>query len=198
MAYNFFNFLYFSFATSFGYFALKDQNWFPKELGGNGKLINIIQDFPYFRHPNFLEEYLLITMGFHVGSLITHFQNKKQNDFNEMMLHHIVTIYLYGGAYLLNVWEVGGTIALLHDIADITTNLVKLLSDTNYHNWTVIFFVIHMFIWFYTRCCLLPYYIYMIWDYEIPMQQFSFLRNFFCFLLLIMAILHIYWFIMFI
>lgn len=77
-----------------------------------------------------------------------------------MGLHHIVAIYLFGGCYLFNCWEVGSVIAFLHDIADITTNLVKALAESNFKMATVVVFVTHMCIWFWTRNCVLPYLIY--------------------------------------
>ena len=100
-------------------------------------------------------------MGYHVGGLITHFfSSSKANDFIEMGLHHIVAIYLFGGCYLFNAWEIGSTIAFLHDIADITTNLVKALAESVFKLATVGVFLTHMSIWFWTRICVLPYLIY--------------------------------------
>ena len=140
-------------------------------------------------------------MGYHVGSLINHFVNPRRNDFVEMALHHIVSLYLFGGYYLFNVWETGAVIALLHDIADITTNLVKLLSESRFKTATAVVFVIHMTIWFYTRLFLLPLFIYQIWT--APREQTDKFGNwivlpFFCYLLFCMFTLHCYWFSMFV
>jgi len=79
-----------------------------------------------------------------------------------MGMHHIVAVYLFGGAYLYNAWEIGSVIAFLHDIADITTNIVKALAESKYKTPTAIAFVTHMLIWFYTRNIILPYCIYRI------------------------------------
>lgn len=132
----------------------------PKALGGRGTFMKHFDDFPYPKHAPLLGEYLLITMGYHVGGLINHFFHARKNDFVEMALHHIVAIYLFGGCYLCNVWEGGSVIALLHDIADITTNLVKMSAESKYGTATAIIFVTHMIIWFYTRNLLLPWMIY--------------------------------------
>lgn len=102
-------------------------------------------------------------MGYHVGGLITHFWGPRTNDFIEMGLHHIVAIYLFGGCYLYNVWEIGSTIAVLHDIADTTTNIIKTLSETNDSKIIGYVFVTHMGIWFWTRLLVLPYLIYRIY-----------------------------------
>lgn len=78
-----------------------------------------------------------------------------------MGLHHIVSLYLFGGTYLFNQWEGGAVLAFLHDIADITTSIIKVLSDTKYKNVAGAFFIVfQMPVWFYTRCLVLPYTIY--------------------------------------
>jgi hypothetical protein len=100
-------------------------------------------------------------MGYHVGGLLNHFFiSKRKNDFLEMALHHIVAIYLFAGMYLINGWTIGGVIAYLHDIADITTNIVKMLAETNSKIVVGIVFAIHMFVWAWTRLLVLPY---LIW-----------------------------------
>ena len=152
--------IYFIWATGWGYYVLKDTNFLPPCLGGKGEMINNFKGVPYDPHPPQLKEYLLITMGYHVGGFFTHFFNARKNDFLEMALHHIVAIYLFGGCYLYNVMNIGSTIAFLHDIADITTNIVKTLTETNYTKTTAVVFVTHMCIWFYTRNIILPYLIY--------------------------------------
>jgi len=152
--------IYFALASFWGYFVLKDQNYFPKSLFGSGEFYNGFKDFPYTIHASYLKEYFLITMGYHVGGLITHFFGTRRNDFVEMGLHHILSLYLYGGAYLCNFLEIGCVIAFLHDTADITTNIVKALAETKLKIPTAVVFVIHMCIWFYTGNFLLPIYIY--------------------------------------
>ena len=117
-------------------------------------------EHPYYKHAPGLKIYILVTMGYHVGGLITHFFGTRRNDFVEMGLHHIVAIYLFGGMYLYNIWEIGSAIAFLHDIADITTNWVKMLSETKDKKVLPVLFVTHMGIWFWTRLAVLPMYIY--------------------------------------
>jgi hypothetical protein len=82
-----------------------------------------------------------------------------------MALHHIIAISLLGGCYLFNCWEVGSAIAFLHDIAAITANLVKALAESKFKMATVVVFITHMGLWFWTRNCVLPYFIYQIFLY---------------------------------
>lgn len=44
-----------------------------------------------------------------------------RHDYMEMMLHHIVTMFLYGFSYLVNMTLGGAVVMYLHDIADIFT-----------------------------------------------------------------------------
>ena len=64
---------------------------------------------------------------------------------------------------MCNVWECGGIIMLLHDIADCSGNIVKGLGETIYKTITGPLFVVHMAIWAYTRMYVLPVLIYGIW-----------------------------------
>ena len=133
--------LYFIFAVAWGYIVLKDMNYFPRSLGGNGDLMEMFKDLSNFDYPKDSERkgmklYTLVTMGYHVGGLFSHFLMAKGNDFLEMMLHHFCAFYLFFGYYLSNSWEIGMTIAFLHDIADIFTNLTKFLSNTTWTKFT--------------------------------------------------------------
>merc|ERR1711939_442220 len=96
-------------------------------------------------------------MGYHVGGLITHVIEPRRNDFMEMMLHHIVAFYLYFGYYMANCWKIGSVIALLHDIADISANSTKSISETRFQNLAAILFVLNMVVWFWTRLVVLPF-----------------------------------------
>lgn len=200
MAYSFYRFIYFTFATVWGYLVLKDEYWMPWQLGGSGYYVDTFKEMPYGKSPSGLKEYLLITMGFHVGGLITHFFGPRRNDFLEMTLHHLAALYLFGGCYLLNLWEIGGVIAFLHDIADVTTNFVKFLADTDYTNATVFVFISHMVIWAWTRNLVLPYFVYTIWTQDMAELKdvSTFVKPFFCYLLSCMIMLHYYWFSLFV
>ena len=119
---------YFIFASAWGYMIMLDQPYFPKVMGGNGVFDKGWDGYPYQKQDPRLKNYLLITMGYHVGGFFTHFlSSRRQSDFIEMGLHHIVAFYLYMGTYMYNSWEIGSTIALLHDLADILVNLSKVM-----------------------------------------------------------------------
>ena len=168
----------------------------PPTLGGKGSFLNCMEGFPYTKHAPLLGEYLLITMGYHLGGLINHFFHARKTDFVEMGLHHIVAIYLFGGCYLCNVWECGSVIAFLHDVADITTNIMKMFAESRFGTATAIGFSIHMVIWFFTRNILLPWMIYCLLFVfvDVNFHEEYLIRPFFCYLLGCMFMLHCFWF----
>ena len=163
-AYNMFKIIHFSFASAWGFYVLHDQPYMPTFLGGHGDLLNMWIGYPYPKHAYMLKELILILMGYHVGGLLTHFLQARRTDFLEMALHHSVCVFLYGGCYLYNALSIGAVIALLHDISDISTSIIKVLAETNYTITTVITFLFHMLLWGYTRNYGLPYTIVKIWE----------------------------------
>lgn len=82
---------------------------------------------------------------------------EKTKDLFEMTLHEVVTIYLYAGCYLMNLWEIGSVISWLHNASDILIMLSKVLSQTKYARATAIIFLVEMIIWFYMRLVVFPY-----------------------------------------
>jgi hypothetical protein len=110
-----------------------------------------------------------------------------------MGLHHIVAIYLYVCCYFFNIIEIGGIIALIHDISDIPVSAVKALAETRFSSATAVTFVSHMTIWFYTRMLILPWCIYLVWTAPVDFGTWYVMPTF-CYLLGCMFILHCYWF----
>ena len=115
----------------------------PTYLGGPGTFYDSMDEHPYANHAPQLKEYMLILTGYHAGSLIALLlKNTRTNDFVEMGLHHVVTMYLFGGSYLYNILQTGSAIAFLHDLADITTAIAKLLAESKYKNLAGAYFIL--------------------------------------------------------
>lgn len=182
-----------------GFMVFKDQDYLPVALGGTGDYTKCLTSlvYPYPKHAKGLKEYFLYSTGYHVGSLISLIYEKRRNDFLEMGLHHVVTLYLYGGGYLTNIWESAGVVSYLHDIADILTNLVRILSETNNKKTTAALFIIYMAVWFWTRLFVFPIMIYQIEIYAPYMDKEGILVHVFAYLLCCLFVLHVNWFYMF-
>lgn len=140
--------------------------------------------------------YILVTQGYHLTSLLLHFFGERRNDFVEMALHHIVTIYLFSGCYLINCIDIGSVIAFLHDIADVTTSLTKCFAESKYKLGTIFFFILNMMIWAYTRNLILPMLIYDIYfniSQNVNFHGETLIMPYFVYLLSCMCFLHYYW-----
>lgn len=116
------------YATSFGYYVLKDQYYMPKSLGGSGDYRLAFIEHPYAKPAPYMKEYYISVTAYHLGQLVTHSLKKRNNDFIEMGFHHLVTVYLMIGSYLMNAMECGAVIAFLHDTADIFVHATKTSS----------------------------------------------------------------------
>ena len=74
----------------------------PVALGGKGDFRLVFKDDPYPAPIPYMKEYYQMSIGYHFGELMIHIAGTHQNDFIEMGLHHVVTIFLIGGSYLAN------------------------------------------------------------------------------------------------
>ena len=84
--------MYMSSATAIGYYTLKDSFLLPPSLGGSGDLHNSFATFPFVELPTLYKLYFTGSMGYHACGLISHLlAEEKQNDYVEMVFHHLVT-----------------------------------------------------------------------------------------------------------
>ena len=122
--------IYYTISTFAGWYTLKDSFILPESLGGSGSLENIFQDFPYITPPKHYHLYFTVSMGYHVHALFHQIIcNSKSNDYYEMILHHLVTIYLFIFSYIGNLL-VGALVAFVHDISDIFVCWSRTFGET--------------------------------------------------------------------
>ena len=106
------------FFTLFGYYVLKDINYFPKSLLGKGWLPNMfIKGYPdsfYLEKPPYFDFYYMFCLSFFISDLIGLFREDKQTDFINMLLHHVCTISLIVFSHLVHYSNVGTIVLFLH------------------------------------------------------------------------------------
>lgn len=100
-------------------------------------------------------------MGYHVHQFFSHAMYPARNDFVEMMLHHVVTLFLYGISYLANMTLGGAVVMFLHDWADIFTSFVRCFTETTLTPLSVVSALGMTISWFYTRLYVFPQLIYI-------------------------------------
>ena len=137
-----------------------EEYYFPRFLGGSGDFTLCFKEWPYTNHATNLKDYYLCVMGFQLSQIITLYAGTHQNDFIEMGLHGMATIFLLFGSYLFNIWECGAMVALMHDLSDIFGHLSKLLSQTEYNKLTILAFCCHLTTWIFYRNIMFPFVIY--------------------------------------
>lgn len=85
------------------YVLLKETNFMPPMLGGNGQLENCFSNVPFQDPVKGLLTYSLISLGYYLGDLFdTVLMNRKSEEYWEMLLHHVLTITLFGGMIMQN------------------------------------------------------------------------------------------------
>ena len=116
-------------------------------------------------------------MAFHINDAFRHILGRKRNDYIEMFVHHIVTVFLYAFSYLCNLTVAGSIIMYLHDIADIFTSGVQCFTETTLDRLSVFSAIGMTLSWFYTRILVFPFVIYYTGIQKYYFEQYSFDSN---------------------
>jgi len=97
----------------------------------------------------------LVTMGYHFDEIIDHFFiAHRENDFLEMVLHHLATNALYGTMILNNNINQGVICSWLHFISDVPGPITKLFSQTRLTVPALVAFLLVIVSWFISRLVL--------------------------------------------
>ena len=128
--------LYYLFITIFGWYILKDLDYFPTYLLGKGYMPNMfLKGYPnsyYHIKPKFFDLHYIICLSYFTCDLIwLLFIYETQSDFINMFLHHICTISLISFSYLTNYSNIGSIVLLIHNETDILVHLTRLLLQTD-------------------------------------------------------------------
>jgi len=180
-----------------GFVLLKDESYFPKELGGSGDIEQMWVDLPYQKQSKNIYCYYVIALSYHLHSLIDQFKYYGKPSFGDMMLHHIITIGLILFSFFNNYARIGTLVLLTHDVSDIFGALTKLTLHTKYSKLTLFNYFGILSTWIYFRLYVYPFKVINSALKQVPYPHHE--KN--KFLILLMAslvVLHIYWFITFI
>lgn len=187
---------FYTFITIFGFFLLRNLEYFPKSLLGNGYFPNILREgYPgcfFHTKPKYFDYYYMLALSYFSVDSIFFFLQDKQTDFINMLLHHIVTISLILFSYYTNISHVGCVVLYLHILTDIFVHLTRFLLQTDVSEIIKsISGVTLVFVYMYVRIYVLGDVIYTLWAYS----NFSWHRIcYFLFIFLsVLYILHINW-----
>jgi hypothetical protein len=120
--------------------------------------------------------YSLFSMGYYLGDLVDAIiSNNDSSDFWEMLLHHILTITLFGGMILQNQMRVGVIVSFIHNATDIMSNICRGSTQTNLGNFSLVTFFLNLLPWVYFRNIALPVVTWACWtmaDFPKDLESF--------------------------
>lgn len=153
---------------------------------------------PYSRIGEGVVTYAMLQIGYHGGDMIhLCLIDERQNDFLEMLMHHICAVSLLLSMSFANTMTIGVAISFLHDIADIPIACTKYFGQTNQNFIAAFIMVCNMFIWGYTRLLVLPYMTYTLFTDFRYREDFAFYNPVLTLsgiMLSFMIFLHAFWY----
>jgi hypothetical protein len=180
-----------------GFSVLRGKPWVPSVLGGSGHTRFCWTDgLPFQPVSEDLRLFYLTAVGYHLSEVVMHTMQKRLPDFWEMLLHHVVTLFLVSFSYLLNYVRVGSLVLFLHGATDIFIYASKVLVDAgSVRIITVSYFsLVVSYAWF--RIYVFPMYVMRsawiesLQEAAMELNAWGFLN----FALCVLFILHVYWF----
>lgn len=190
---------YFTFSFIVGYYVAKDSFFLNWKLGGAGDVDLMFQDFPYQSTATFpyIRPYLMMQLGYHLFSLVSHLSHKPKSDFMEMLLHHTMTVLLVALAYFMNYVTMSHLVLFTHDFGDIFCYLSKLFVDTKYKSVAVALAPGILFSWGYMRLYVFPTDLIRVAVYENPKYEEIYGITVLGGMLHFLLCLHVYWYLLF-
>lgn len=131
----------------------------------------------------------------------------RRGDFNEMAAHHFVTNALVLTSSYFRITRSGGMVLILHDFSDVPVDMSKLANFLRWKKATIVCFLIMLLFWMVCRLIIFPFYI--IWSvqfeatvirdlYGMPEDMYLLYNRWFVIGLSFLAILHFWWFSIFV
>lgn len=135
VASNIFKFVFYLISTIFGFYVLKDLNFFPWSLLGKGEFKNLfLEGYPkifYFDKPNYFDLYYNFNLSFALFDGYLLITNPLQSDFLIMVLHHLSTYSLITFSFLSNLSNIGCIVYYLFYLGDVFSYIVRVAVHLN-------------------------------------------------------------------
>ncbi|GAA5892554.1 hypothetical protein JCM8208_005849 [Rhodotorula glutinis] len=139
--------VYFSWSGAFGLYVMSRQQswWYNTEHFWLG--------YPHWRMDGPLKTYYLLQFSYWLQQMIILVMRleKPRVDFRELVIHHIVTLWLVGWSYMINLTMIGTAIFVSMDLPDICLALSKCLNYLDLQRTSEASFVFFLVIWTYMR-----------------------------------------------
>jgi ceramide synthetase len=94
-----------------------------------GDTKNILwNDYPLMRVSSTLYWYIMAEFGYYIHEFVFFFFEQKRSDDAMMLTHHLATLTLISGSYLMNMTPIATATMIVHDIADSLLEIAKLFN----------------------------------------------------------------------
>ncbi|KAF9764721.1 Ceramide synthase 2 [Nosema granulosis] len=177
----------YSFITFYGYLFLKNEAWVMDRFSYCVKC-----DFnSYSLKTSF---YFIYEFSFYITELqnvLIHGYNMK--DKNQMILHHIVTLTLIGGSFLLGYSRYGMVVMALHDISDPFLESAKLFIYLKEKITADIIFTLFSIIFIISRLFIFPYVVLYPLGCHLFSGKANLIEHFFFVFLSSLFVMHVFW-----
>ncbi|KAG2042343.1 TLC domain-containing protein [Suillus americanus] len=110
-------------------------------------------DYPHWQMKPELKRYFLMQASYWCQQFIVLSLGleKPRKDYNELIMHHFVTLWLVGWGYLINLTLIGHAIYMSMDIPDAFLAFSKLLNYMGFHKLKVCSLAVFLVAWTYFR-----------------------------------------------
>lgn len=123
-------------------------------------------DYPYWQMIPSLKRYYLMQLAYWIQQAFVMILGleKPRSDYKELVAHHLVTLWLIGGSYILNHTPFGNAVFISMDIPDAFFAFSKMLNYLQLDNAKVVSFAIFVFVWTYFRIYLNIVILWSVWS----------------------------------
>ncbi|GAA5882414.1 hypothetical protein JCM1840_000409 [Sporobolomyces johnsonii] len=140
-------FVYFSASGAFGLYVMSKQPswWYKTE--------HFWLEYPHWRMDGVLKSYYLLQFSYWCQQMLVLLLGleKPRSDFKELVIHHIVTLWLVGWSYMINLTMIGTAVFVSMDLPDICLALSKCLNYLDLQHTSEVSFVFFLCVWHYMR-----------------------------------------------
>ncbi|KAL0566279.1 sphingosine N-acyltransferase lag1, partial [Marasmius crinis-equi] len=129
-----------------------------------------LADYPHWDMKPELKRYYLTQMAYWVQQLLVLVLKleKPRKDYAELVAHHLVTIWLVGWSYLVNLTIIGNAVYMSMDIPDAFLAFSKVLNYIQWNNAKAVSFAVFVCVWTYFRHILNFYILWSVWyEYDL-------------------------------
>lgn len=177
---------------AYGAVVILRTDWF---WNNESWLVGYIREQPF---PTDLKVYYVLELSFYMSLLATHFRDTKRKDFLQQFVHHLLTIILLAGSYVIAHFRYGSVIMFLHDASDYWLESAKLAKYAKRQRLCDALFVVFALIFYATRWVYFPLCVALPWTRDNaklsgPLQSYITFPYIFLYMCITLMLLHLYW-----